>query len=146
MVWAAISADHRSDLVFIDGKLNAVRYRDEMLGPIVLPFLEWVGGRAVFQHDNARPHVARACTYSLMENEVHRSRDTMACRQSRPESHRKCVGFPEHAKPPTNYAAVEGCTGERMDGHTTAPDPTLLQVHEATDYAVLDAIRGHVSY
>ncbi len=36
MVWAAISADHRSDLVFIDGNLNAVRYRDEILGPDVL--------------------------------------------------------------------------------------------------------------
>ncbi len=42
MVWAAISADHRSDFVFIDGNLNAVRYRDEILGPVVLPFLERV--------------------------------------------------------------------------------------------------------
>ncbi len=42
MVWAAISADHRSDLVFINGNLNAVLYRDEILGPVVLPFFERV--------------------------------------------------------------------------------------------------------
>ena len=44
MVWAAILAQHRSDLVFIDGNLNAVRYRDEILGPVVLPLMERVGG------------------------------------------------------------------------------------------------------
>ncbi len=69
VIWAAISADHRSDLVFIDGQLNAVRYRDEILGPVVLHFLERVGG--VFQHDNACPHVACVYTNFLMENDVH---------------------------------------------------------------------------
>ena len=59
------------DLVFIDGNLNAVRYRDKILGLAVLSFLERVGGRAVFQHDNARPHMARVCTHFLMEHDVH---------------------------------------------------------------------------
>lgn len=70
MVWAAISAEHHSELVFLEGNLNAVRYRDEVLGPVVLPFLERVGGRAVFQHDNARPHVARVCANFLRDNDV----------------------------------------------------------------------------
>ena len=68
---ATMSVNHRSDLVFFDGILNVVRYRDEILGPVVLPFRERVGGRAVFQHDNARPHVARVCTHFLAENDVH---------------------------------------------------------------------------
>ena len=71
MVWAATSVDHCSDLVFTCGNRNAVHYRDEILGPVVLPFMEWVGGRAVFQHDNTRPYVARVCTHFLMKNDVH---------------------------------------------------------------------------
>ncbi len=49
------SVDHRSDLVFLDGNLNVVCYRDKILGPVlfVLLSLEQVGDRAVFQHDNA---------------------------------------------------------------------------------------------
>lgn len=71
MVWAAISANHRSELVFIQGNLNGLRYRDEILRPVVLPFLEQVGAGALFQHDNARPHVARVCANFLEENDVH---------------------------------------------------------------------------
>ncbi len=67
MVWDTISANHRSDLLFVDGNLNAVCYSDEILDPVVLPFLERVKGRAVFQHDN----VARVCTHFLMENDFH---------------------------------------------------------------------------
>ena len=70
MFWAGISANQRTHLVFIEGNLNAARYRDEILDPIVLPFLERVGGRAVFQQDNARPHVARVCADFLEENDV----------------------------------------------------------------------------
>jgi len=39
----------------IDGILNAQRYCDEILRPIVVPFIHHV----MFQHDNARLHVAR---------------------------------------------------------------------------------------
>lgn len=70
MMWAAISANHRSQLYFIDGNLNAVRYRDEILQPIVVPFLGQVGPNAMFQQDNARPHVARVCLQFLEDNDV----------------------------------------------------------------------------
>ena len=71
MVWAAISANHRTDLVFIEGNLNGLRYRDEILRPVVLPFLDQVGVGALFQHDNTRRHVAHVCTNFLEENDVH---------------------------------------------------------------------------
>ncbi len=48
---------------FIDGILNAQRYRDEILRPIVLPFIH--GHHLMSQHDNAWPHVARICTQFL---------------------------------------------------------------------------------
>ncbi len=52
MVWAGI-----------DGILNAQRYRDEILRPIVVPFIH--DHHLMLQHDNAWPHVARICTQFL---------------------------------------------------------------------------------
>lgn len=63
MVWAGICHGDRTQLLIIDGNLNAVRYRDEILRPIVLPFIR--RHNATFQHDNARPHVARVCMQFL---------------------------------------------------------------------------------
>ena len=42
---------------FIDGNLNSQRYCDKILRPIVVPFIR--RHHLMFQHDNARPHVAR---------------------------------------------------------------------------------------
>ena len=47
----------------IDGIVNAQRYRDEILRPIVVPFIH--DHHLMLQHDNARPHVARICTQFL---------------------------------------------------------------------------------
>ena len=70
MVWAGVSANHRTTLPFIDGNLTAVRYRDEIMQPAVFPILHDIGPAAVFQQDNARPHVARVCLQFMQENEV----------------------------------------------------------------------------
>ena len=40
--------------------LNAQGYRDEILRPIVMPFIHC--HQPMFQHDNAWPHVSRICT------------------------------------------------------------------------------------
>jgi hypothetical protein len=49
MVWAGIGYGQQT--------LNAQRYRDEILRPIVIPFI--CRHHLMFQHDNAQPHVAR---------------------------------------------------------------------------------------
>lgn len=58
MVWGAISYHGRSNLLRIEGNLNSNRYVREVLQPEVVPFLQGIPG-AIFQQDNARPHVAR---------------------------------------------------------------------------------------
>ncbi len=63
MVWAGICYGQRTQVHFIDGILNAQRYRDEILRPIVVPFIH--DRHLMLQHDNARPHVARICTQFL---------------------------------------------------------------------------------
>ena len=68
MVRAGISYGQRTQLHFNDGKLNAQRYHDEILRPIVMPFIR--RHHLMFQHDNARPHVARICTQFLEAENV----------------------------------------------------------------------------
>ena len=57
MVWGAVSWNHRSDLVVVDGNLNADRYVNQILRPHVVPLARRY--HLQFQQDNARPHTAR---------------------------------------------------------------------------------------
>ena len=68
MVWASISYGLRTQLHFIDGNLNAQRYRDEILKPIVVPLI--CQHHLIFQNDNAQPHVTRICTQFLEAENV----------------------------------------------------------------------------
>ena len=56
LVWAEISHGHRAQQHAIVSYLNDVRYRDGILRPIALPFIRQ--NSTIFQHDNARPHIA----------------------------------------------------------------------------------------
>ena len=59
MVWAGICHDGRTQLKIVQGILNAVKYRDNILDHIVLLFLQQRNFDHVFQHDKTRCHVAR---------------------------------------------------------------------------------------
>ncbi|KAL0200131.1 hypothetical protein M9458_003318, partial [Cirrhinus mrigala] len=63
MVWAGVCYGQRTQVYFTDDILNAQRYCEEILRPIVVPFIH--DRHLMFQHDNARPHVARICTQFL---------------------------------------------------------------------------------
>ncbi|GFY27498.1 transposable element Tcb2 transposase [Trichonephila clavipes] len=58
MVWGAIAYDSRSTLIVMRRTLTGQRYVDDILRPLVGPFLNGLPG-AIFQQDNARPHTAR---------------------------------------------------------------------------------------
>ena len=59
MVWAGISLDGHTDwYVFARGFITAVRYRNEVLGPIVRPFAGAIGDAFISMQDNARAHTA----------------------------------------------------------------------------------------
>ncbi len=63
MVWSGVCYGQQTQVHFIDGILNAQRYRDEILRPIVVPFIH--DHHLMLQHDNAWPHVGRICTQFL---------------------------------------------------------------------------------
>ncbi|GFY30211.1 transposable element Tcb1 transposase [Trichonephila clavipes] len=58
MVWGGIEYHSRTPLVRIAGTLNSQRYISEILEPVVLPYLQGLA-TAVFQQDNARPHLSK---------------------------------------------------------------------------------------
>ncbi len=63
MVWAGVCYGQWTQVHFIDGILNVQRYGDEILRPIVVPFIH--DHHLMLQHDNAWPHVARICIQFL---------------------------------------------------------------------------------
>ena len=70
MVWAEICHDDCTRLKIVQGTYNAVKYRDDILDPIILPFLQQRNFDHVFKHDNARCHVACACQDFLNQNHI----------------------------------------------------------------------------
>ena len=58
----------KTPLVVIQGNLTAVCYRDQVLMLHVLPLVN--AHNLTFQHNNARPHVARVCRDFLNQNNV----------------------------------------------------------------------------
>ncbi|KAI4884472.1 hypothetical protein NFI96_001274 [Prochilodus magdalenae] len=68
MVWGGISLEGRTALrVLARGSLTAIRYRDEILRPLVRPYAGAVGPGFLLMQDNARPHVAGACQQFLRD-------------------------------------------------------------------------------
>lgn len=60
LVWGEVSLGGRTDLyVLPHGILNAQRYRDDILYPIVRPYAAAIDNIFIFQTDNALSHTAR---------------------------------------------------------------------------------------
>lgn len=59
MVWGGITLNNRTELHIIQGTLNGIRYRDDIIRGFVSDFRDNIGPQFVFLDDNARPHRAR---------------------------------------------------------------------------------------
>uniref|UniRef100_A0A8C7RN94 Transposase Tc1-like domain-containing protein n=1 Tax=Oncorhynchus mykiss TaxID=8022 RepID=A0A8C7RN94_ONCMY len=71
MVWGGISlGGHTALHVLARGRLTAIRYRDEILRPLVRPYAGAVGPGFLLMQDNARPHVAGVCQQFLQEEGI----------------------------------------------------------------------------
>ena len=89
MVWGAIEYNMRSCLLRIEGNLNNNRYIREVLQPKILPLLQ-ATLHAIFQQDNAQPHVARIVNafFQIMGITAF-----LACTFTRHVAHRTCLGY-----------------------------------------------------
>lgn len=72
MVWGGISEHHRTPLYHVQGNMNALVYRDQILRPLVVRALQQIGPNAVFQDDNATPHRARLVDTFLQQSNINR--------------------------------------------------------------------------
>ena len=72
MVWGGINHHHRTPLYRVDGNLTGIRYRDEILRPLVIPALQAIGPNAVFMDDNAPCHRSRIVNNFIQANNVTR--------------------------------------------------------------------------
>ncbi|GFV30763.1 transposable element Tcb1 transposase [Trichonephila clavipes] len=63
-----ISLSH-TPLVCIVGTLNSQSYISEVLEPVVLPYLQGLA-TAIFQKDNARPHVERIVQRFFVSHQI----------------------------------------------------------------------------
>ncbi len=68
MVWGGISHGLKSPLIVIAGNLTGVRYRDEIIRPVAVPFVQQ--HHLIFQQDNVQPHVARVCQDFLTNHNI----------------------------------------------------------------------------
>ncbi|GFS92997.1 transposable element Tcb1 transposase [Trichonephila clavipes] len=69
LVWGGIGYHSRPPLVRIAGTLNSQRYISGVLEPVVLPYLQGVA-TAIFQQDNARPHVTRLVQRFFVNHQI----------------------------------------------------------------------------
>ena len=69
MVWGGVHYTGKTNLIVIRETLNAQRYFDNILRPVVVPFVRR-NNRFVFQQDNARSHIARLSMNFLQTNNV----------------------------------------------------------------------------
>ena len=68
MVWGGISVRSRTELLVLNGTLTGRRYINEVLQPVVLPFVQQ--HHVVLQDDNGKPHRARIEQQFLQQNNV----------------------------------------------------------------------------
>ena len=69
MVLGGILGRRKTNLIVVQGNLNAQGYINQILQPEAVSFLQR-HGPAILMHDNARPHVARICRQFLNRNNV----------------------------------------------------------------------------
>ena len=90
MVWSAIGYNIRSRLLCTEGNLNSNYYIRDVLQHEVLPLLQAIP-HAIFQQDNARPHVARIVQSLLPQTTGITA--SLACTFARHVAHRTCLGY-----------------------------------------------------
>jgi hypothetical protein len=56
-----------------------MRYRDEIVQPYVIPFIQAQANNVTFQQDNARPHVARVVRHNTATTKRLTLNDTGVC-------------------------------------------------------------------
>ena len=89
MVWDGISLTGKTRLVVIEGNFNAERYQEEILQPVVVPWLHNLGPHSILQDENADS----TNRVGLIRDDLQKlGVGRMDCQQSSPQPHWTLVG------------------------------------------------------
>jgi hypothetical protein len=148
MVWSGVSQHHRTELVVIEGNLNAMRYREDILLPHVVPFLQ-AHPDMTFQHDNATSHTAPSVCDFLQDRNV----SVLPWPVKSPD-----LNLIEHvwdlldrrvrarAIPPRNVGELAGALVEEWGNISQQELANLVQSMSRRCTAVFNAAGGHTRY
>ena len=150
MVWGGVSQHHRTELVVIAGNLNAVRYREDILLPHVVPFLQ-AHPDMTLQHVNATSHTAHSVRDFLQEWDVSvlpwppESPDLNPIEHVWDQLDRR-VRARARAIPPRNVWELAGALVEEWGNISQQETANLAPSMRRRCTAVLNAAGGHTRY
>ena len=81
MVWGGIVLGHKTPLIIMQGSVNAIRYRDDIILPVVATFMQ--RHNFMLKQDNTIPHVAQMCRDFVQGRNV----DVLPCPSFWPDFH-----------------------------------------------------------
>uniref|UniRef100_A0A803J6K9 Tc1-like transposase DDE domain-containing protein n=1 Tax=Xenopus tropicalis TaxID=8364 RepID=A0A803J6K9_XENTR len=114
MVWSGI---------FLGGSLTAIRYRDEILRPLVRPYAGAVGPGFLLMQDNARPHVAGVCQQFLQDEGIDAMDWPTRSPDLNPTDHIWDIMsrsiHQRHVAPQTVQELVDALVQVELDGHVS---------------------------
>lgn len=148
MVWGGIRGENKSPLVIVMGNMTAQRYIDQVLRPVVLPFLQNHPG-TLFQHDNAPAHSARAVSTFLDNNNVNVLPWPSRSPDLSPIEHMwDCLGrrIRNRANPPVNLRQLEQALQDEWGNIPNATVRRLTTSMRRRVFACITAEGGHTKY
>ena len=149
MVWHGISHVGKTNLKIVVGNLNGIRYRDEILAPIVLPFIRTHHFDHVFQQDNARCHISRVAMNFLNDNHIRTLPWSALLPDLNPSEHL----WDEHGRrvrrrvnPPESIVQLQRALTDEWNNIPQAFFMRLIGSMRRRCLAVINARRGHARY
>lgn len=150
MIWAGISREGRTNLIFVEnGALNAHRYIEEILQEAVIPFAPLIGEEFILMQDNATPHVAHVVNEFLDEVGIRRlewppySPDLNPIEHLWDELKRRVRHRPNK---PTTLEELRLALNEEYEAIPQGKISTLIDSMPRRMQAVITARGGHTRY
>ena len=150
MVWGGISIEGSTELWIIrNGALTGIRYRDEILHPIVRPFAGAMGAEFLLMDDNARPHRANIVNQYLEAETIERMDWPSKSPDLNPIEHVWDVlqrQIQQRNPAPSNVNDLEFALLEEWDCIPLRTIRSLIRSFPKRCRAVIQARGGHTKY
>jgi len=150
MIWGGITLRGRTDIVAIrNGTLNGIRYRDEILHPVVGLFAGAIGPDFILMNDNAHPHRARVVEEYLQRESIDRMEWPAVSPDLNPIEHvwdQLQRQLSQRPNQPQTLDDLENSLREEWNNLPQQNIVNLIMSMQRRCQAVLNAHGGHTEY